>query len=871
MNKALKMVCLLALLQGAYSHAAVTDLLSLDSNYPKYGDLYSDVKVGDTTIPTKWNLSNETISAVYAYLHEDSPYRYNSDYLNRLKLLLDARFDQYSSGSGLGDMSGSFQACYAYMLLKHHRPGDITASEIAEWEAAMVAFSDDQLADLPHLYDDYLISNQWLNGDIRMAMGVYFAGVAINNTTYQNKAADAIDLYLTKCISGDGAVHKSGFQNEAPGYRNWNVNWMIWWWKITGSPEAKAFLDKTIPWVPLSVEPSGFAMQTTANAVKHMYNKGFGQESALALGYIYGDGYNYSIGQVAENNFSSEMSVLLAAVYDSSVSALTPPSEFILYDRAVMGPRIRTADWACIGTARSPQTSAPEHPDRGFEGRQCGKNTFVGAAALGTWANGTSLKAALDGVAVEFKTKPGVTNDWARSNYDGGMYRFLAQDEENATITRDNFGSISTSYRLSERVTGGSTPTWGAGTDWLGEQVWLLTKERLVGIVQIRNEVADSVYGLDTRLVLVGGRYPVLGAYHDLVEVAPDEFEFGELKVRVPQTNFNGPRSVQRTTVYGSNTADDYTAILRLHDAADLNNDALINYPAGTRRWAVVECVRDGNSFSNSSINVLPANNSLLVLQVKENNRRVRVIQNVTGTTRTYTGNMNGISGGTATVHKSWDDTVDVITPAPGSPVAMSIDVPPYGHATVVSSTITTDHDGMTSYYEDVFTGGVIPQTPLGAAATNLPGLLEAEYYDIGGDGVAYYDTTAGNSGNYGSDDVDIQTTSDTGGGYNVGWIKSGEWQEHTVNLPDGTYDIVARVASGKATGAFSLKLGDGVAGNSPTTLGSFNVPHTGGWQTWTSLTLSNVTVSNGGYGKILRIDYTGSDFNLNWIEFIPK
>ena len=51
---------------------------------------------------------------------------------------------------------------------------------------------------------------------------------------------------------------------------------------------------------------------------------------------------------------------------------------------------------------------------------------------------------------------------------------------------------------------------------------------------------------------------------------------------------------------------------------------------------------------------------------------------------------------------------------------------------------------------------------------------IEAENYKPGGQGVSYYDRSSGNAGRtYRSDDVDIQATTDVGGGFNVGWIKS--------------------------------------------------------------------------------------------------
>ena len=49
--------------------------------------------------------------------------------------------------------------------------------------------------------------------------------------------------------------------------------------------------------------------------------------------------------------------------------------------------------------------------------------------------------------------------------------------------------------------------------------------------------------------------------------------------------------------------------------------------------------------------------------------------------------------------------------------------------------------------------------------------IYQAENYN------AFNDTTAGNSGGaFRADNVDIEATADSGGGFNVGWIAAGEW-----------------------------------------------------------------------------------------------
>src|SRR5690242_17504633 len=70
------------------------------------------------------------------------------------------------------------------------------------------------------------------------------------------------------------------------------------------------------------------------------------------------------------------------------------------------------------------------------------------------------------------------------------------------------------------------------------------------------------------------------------------------------------------------------------------------------------------------------------------------------------------------------------------------------------------------------------------AQTISLPGQFEAENFDNGGEGVAYHDVEAANLGGQyrPTEGVDIQATSDTGGGFNVGWTKAGEWLRYAVN-----------------------------------------------------------------------------------------
>jgi hypothetical protein len=156
--------------------------------------------------------------------------------------------------------------------------------------------------------------------------------------------------------------------------------------------------------------------------------------------------------------------------------------------------------------------------------------------------------------------------------------------------------------------------------------------------------------------------------------------------------------------------------------------------------------------------------------------------------------------------------------------------------------------------------------TPYGGTAAALPGTVQAENFDEGGAGVAYVDTTTGNSGGkYRAGDVDIESSIDSGGGYDVAWVFAGERLNYSVNVAAaGTYDIEVRVASPGAGGTFHLEV------NGVDKTGRLTVPNTGGWQKWTTVRKSAVTLSAGPQVWRLVMDTNGATTavgNFNYIR----
>jgi len=160
-----------------------------------------------------------------------------------------------------------------------------------------------------------------------------------------------------------------------------------------------------------------------------------------------------------------------------------------------------------------------------------------------------------------------------------------------------------------------------------------------------------------------------------------------------------------------------------------------------------------------------------------------------------------------------------------------------------------------------------IPQGPYKGTAVELPGKLELENYDVGGNGFAYNDNDEGTNVEDAPDfrtneDVDIENCTDEGGGYNLGWTANGEWLEYTVNVTQaGKYDLIIRASSDGDDKSISLSSGEEVI------VPNIDIPNTGGWQEWVDVPVKEVELEAG--EQILRLTITGDDFvNLNYIIF---
>ena len=159
-------------------------------------------------------------------------------------------------------------------------------------------------------------------------------------------------------------------------------------------------------------------------------------------------------------------------------------------------------------------------------------------------------------------------------------------------------------------------------------------------------------------------------------------------------------------------------------------------------------------------------------------------------------------------------------------------------------------------------------RTPYSGVAIALPGTIQAENFDRGGEGMTFHDTDdnrEGDAASYRTDGgIDIVKGNN---GYAIGYTAANEWMEYTVDVKEpGEYSYDAYASSGTTGSGFSIGL---VNGSSVTSLAKINVAQTGSndWGTYKAFSGKLSRHLNAGK-QILRITITGANCNIDKIVF---
>ena len=149
-----------------------------------------------------------------------------------------------------------------------------------------------------------------------------------------------------------------------------------------------------------------------------------------------------------------------------------------------------------------------------------------------------------------------------------------------------------------------------------------------------------------------------------------------------------------------------------------------------------------------------------------------------------------------------------------------------------------------------------------------LPGTLQVENFDVGGEGITFHDSDTKNEGtSYRSNGggVDIVTGNK---GYAIGYTATGEWLEYTVNVQEaGVYAYDAYVSSGVSGSSVQLTVDTGDEVKNLTEV--IVVPQTGNnnWDKYVAVH-GRTLVSLEEGTQIIRLNITGGSCNVDKFEF---
>lgn len=156
-------------------------------------------------------------------------------------------------------------------------------------------------------------------------------------------------------------------------------------------------------------------------------------------------------------------------------------------------------------------------------------------------------------------------------------------------------------------------------------------------------------------------------------------------------------------------------------------------------------------------------------------------------------------------------------------------------------------------------------RTPFNGTPISIPGIIEAEEYDIGENGGTYNDLTPDNTGQeFRSDDVDIEIAASTPGNYNVGWVEANEWLEYSIDVQaTNNYTFDFQVATLTGSDGFHLSI-DGTE-----IIPSTSIDPTGGWQEYATVSVDNIPLNGGEH--LLRLTFDGSALNFDKVNVTPS
>lgn len=582
---------------------------------------YQKGEAGYQQIENPWRfrkMGSNCYVATWALCHPESPYAGDPRLLKRVLRLMQAIFQNHRDGdfnpgrqAARGRDPNINRFCFvptfeAYLLLTATYPDLLLPSKQTQWRNSARVATRYQVETYGTRAEKEPPDCYYANMDAHYMLMLELAGRLFASDRY-HKEAERFCQLMADALYPDGAFSYHGFQNECFTYHKINVAHLARYWQLSGSELARETVVKSRRYYPYNVEPGGVPEYYTDCFWKHYW----GGVSPIGPEIVAGMTGCPKNRRLAKDELRWEKpshyyAIYAATLYRPDLEAKSLPDQFLIHDENIQGPRGRFGRWSFAGTTR--------RAGHGYQGR----DTFVGGMVVDKPTREYPLNAALQVVTNQYRLKPRQSNPPEQANR-WRECRYLSQEEHNAVTMGKDFATLTTRYRIQNVAWGGrSTPT-----DWSGNQQWILTPRRLVGVLEIKPLSTQKAYSIHGRI-----RF---GLHKQIQRLGDSTFQYGSLRCRLHEHNYADVVTRKSETFYLDKPRSFRSEEIVLRDDKSIRADEQeqLTYPKGTRQFFTVEVFPE---WSDPAVDVrrMATSGGLRGVELRTAKQQVLLVHNTT-------------------------------------------------------------------------------------------------------------------------------------------------------------------------------------------------------------------------------------------------
>ncbi|MBM3497078.1 MAG: hypothetical protein FJX74_00250 [Armatimonadetes bacterium] len=462
-------------------------------------------------------LASQALASAWAAAWEESPRKGDATLIARASALIDFCLSRQVDGSWFysqkwesGDPNSDRFALGPLMdaiwWLRQLPTGE---AQWPEWEAPLRALVDFQYEnwgkranhawgqsatqypnqDVFHLYEMALADRWWGDAQYRQSLEETLAGLEAH-------------------LLPEGGLNYIGPETEIPCYHDLNVLWIARYYALSDDPRARSLLERTAPYYPSVSSNEGRPEYYTDCWWKHYWADGAACGPEIIAG-LTGDPQNKWLADrlLERQGPGADYKAIYAGMfYRTDVEAAALPNNYVRLDRNIGGPRGRFGDWYFAGTVGGGA-----------------RDTFVGAMICRP-----DRPEPLDSALLAANIEVGLGGEGARDR----THLYLSgPDDRTSVAIGEGVAALGVRYSLRRPYINSVQNPDVPPTPWQATQVWLLTREGLVGLVELEATEEQTTPYLSGEIRL--GPDQRARATDD-----PNLFACGELRVRLLEHNF---------------------------------------------------------------------------------------------------------------------------------------------------------------------------------------------------------------------------------------------------------------------------------------------------------------------------------------------